>query len=199
MRIGIFSGTFDPIHSGHLSFVKSAKQLLNLDKVLILIEKDPRRKKSVSDYNHRLNMVKLALKNEPNFIIEDLDMQKAGKTHTLKETMEELYKEFGTKTEFVLLMGGDLFEYIESWEDLDEYLGKLSFGVGLRTEDDGELCIELASRIGAKIKLIQSPQPSTSSAKIKQKIIAGDTSSELPKEVSEYIKENSLYEQQTIN
>ncbi len=62
-KVGILAGTFDPIHIGHIAFALRAIEKAQLDKVILLPEREPRRKRNVTDFNHRLSMLKLSVKS----------------------------------------------------------------------------------------------------------------------------------------
>ena len=66
-RIGIFAGTFDPVHKGHISFALQAIEAAGLDEVVFLPEPRPRHKQSVTDQSHRIAMINLAIKAYPKF------------------------------------------------------------------------------------------------------------------------------------
>ncbi len=82
MKIGIIGGTFDPIHNGHLYIASKAMQEFNLSKVIFIPTGVSYMKTDVSNARHRYEMVRLAIKNYPNFEISDLEIFRGGNTYT---------------------------------------------------------------------------------------------------------------------
>ncbi len=112
MKIGILSGTFDPVHEAHIELAKTAKNNLGLDRVVFLIEKTPRHKTNVTDYVHRLNMLKLVL--EPGFFIQEnpKDQHDIDILHLIKSQIPE--------AELYFLVGADVALNMPSWKDIDK-------------------------------------------------------------------------------
>ena len=83
MRLGLFGGTFDPIHDGHLAVASLALEKLDLDKVLFVPAADPYlRSTPVASVTHRCEMVRIAIASQPNFSISMVDATRAGHTYT---------------------------------------------------------------------------------------------------------------------
>ncbi len=194
MKIGILSGTFDPIHEGHTRFAISAAKELGLDEVVMLVELNPRRKSNVTTYKHRLEMVHLACEADKHLVTNELTIQEEGKTHTVAGTMKALKEHFEKGDEFTLLMGGDLFQTVPHWDGVEDLVDEVSFGIGLRTEDDGELAVNLARDIGAKVKLLASELPKSSSSNIRNNMNSGENPVDIDKRVLKYIQEHKLYD-----
>ena len=105
MRTGIIGGTFDPIHEGHILIAKEAMSECKLDRVVFMPTGNSYMKENVSPAIHRLNMLKVALKNYPEFEISDIEIKRKGNTYTcetikyLKETIDdELFFIIGSDT-----------------------------------------------------------------------------------------------------
>lgn len=188
-KVGIFSGTFDPIHEGHVLFAQTALEQFGLDEVLFLIEELPRRKTEVSDIDHRKVMLKLALEDFPSLSFFDSKIAQ----HTLSSTMLEIVDARGGDDAYVLLMGADLFEQIESWPDFKELGRDLAYIVALRTEDDGEVVIPLAQKLDLQVEFIPSPLSSISSRDIRSAVQNDAQPRGLNEEVEKYIDDNLLY------
>ncbi len=184
MKLGVFSGTFDPVHNGHIGFALEARQRLNLDKIVFMPEALPRRKSSVSNYEQRKEMLSI--------VLADYDWAEiyAAKTnsHSVKDTLLELKSKCGNETEFYFLMGVDVYEHLQEWPNHEELINGADIVLGLRTEDDGELAIELAAKLGDDPTMIVSSHPGLSSSKIRH----GDQTGVDPR-IAQYIEENSLY------
>lgn len=191
MKIGVFSGTFNPVHGGHMALADAAAKEADLDKVVFLPEAKPRRKNDVAPLDKRIDMIKLALGENENFEV----YKSQTKSHSAKETMHELYGKYGSENEFFLIMGADVFEYIESWLDYAELAANNSFILGLRQEDDGELAMEIAKRSSVKPLMVVSEFPNLSSSKIRTAIRRGQEVEGVDGRVLNHIKTNKLYEQ----
>lgn len=189
MKIGIFSGTFDPMHDGHLALADNTAHQLGLEEVIILVEPKPRRKPKTASYKDRLAMAKIATHSQKNLSVHEAHV---GDTHSVEHTLKYLQSRF-PDAELVMIMGGDVFEYLPEWDGQDE-LKKLTFAVGLRSEDDGELAVSIGIEHGYKIKLIQTELPKISSSHIRDLIAAGEKPGYLNPDVYEYIKKRNLYD-----
>jgi nicotinate-nucleotide adenylyltransferase len=130
-RVGIYAGTFDPIHTGHLAFAREAAMRYKLDKVYFLVEPRPRRKQGVKALQHRFRMVQLAIADEPHFGAILLEQSQ----FTAAETLPKLQALFaGTK--LFMLMGEDVVSHLNHWPHLDELLTATSLIIGVREGDE---------------------------------------------------------------
>lgn len=184
MKLGVFSGTFDPVHSGHVGFAESARKLIDLDKVIFMPETSPRRKENVSDISHRTQMLELALRN---YDWAEVFISQSEK-HSVNATLIELKKEYGEQCELFLLMGVDVYENLRHWDSYQKLIEEVQIVLALRTEDDGELAIDIANELEDEPTMIVSNQPGLSSS-----IIRGGNHSGIDSKVAEYIEVNELY------
>ena len=118
MKLGIFGGTFNPIHQGHLSIADEVRKALRLSKVLFIPAGDPPHKKArqMLTARHRLAMVKLAVKNHRHFEAEDLEVHRPGKSYTI-QTVKTLKKTYPPDTEWYLILGLDAFLDFPTWRE----------------------------------------------------------------------------------
>lgn len=118
MRIGIFGGTFDPIHYGHLRAAEEARETFGLEKVLFIPSAHPPHKnsESVSPAEHRLEMVRLAVAGHPSFEASDLECRRPGASYSV-ETLRILHDQEGADVELYFLTGMDAFLEIHTWRD----------------------------------------------------------------------------------
>lgn len=130
-RVGIYAGTFDPVHAGHVSFALYAQQQAKLDSVYFLPERRPRNKPQVSHNSHRVAMIAEALKPYPSLgVIELVD------THfSVKRTVPQLRGLFGD-AQLVYLFGSDVFCHIPEWPLSNVLVEGSEFVVGLRGDED---------------------------------------------------------------
>lgn len=114
LKVGIFGGTFNPIHYGHLRAAEEVREKLALDKILFIPSGKPHLKtKEIADARHRYEMVSLAIVNNPFFELSDIECRLSGKSYTVK-TIEEL-KKADPETEFIFILGIDAFLDIPNW------------------------------------------------------------------------------------
>ena len=114
MRIGIFGGTFNPIHYGHLRAAEEAREKLDLDKILFITAGSPPIKtEDIADAVHRHEMVKLAVAGNRFFELSDIECRLTGKSYTV-HTIEEL-KRVHPGAEFFFILGIDAFLDLPSW------------------------------------------------------------------------------------
>ncbi|HWI14015.1 MAG TPA: nicotinate-nucleotide adenylyltransferase [Burkholderiales bacterium] len=113
--IGIFGGTFDPIHYGHLRLAEEAGDRLRLAEVrFIPAGSPPHRTAPGADAAHRLAMAKLAIAGNDRFTVDDREVRRAGPGYTV-DTLTELRAEVGTQRPLALLMGADAFLDLATW------------------------------------------------------------------------------------
>jgi nicotinate-nucleotide adenylyltransferase len=117
-RIGLFGGSFDPIHIGHLALVQAAKVALPLDEVIVLPAGQPWQKANttMTAAEHRLAMVRLAIAGLKGITVDDREVRRAGPTFTI-DTVRELRAEHGPQACLVLLLGSDQFHSLSTWKD----------------------------------------------------------------------------------
>jgi len=130
-RVGIYSGTFDPIHIGHIAFAKEAIRELNLDTVVYLPEQQPRGKQNVTEIHHRIELIKRAIQDDNKLQV----LTVPSKQFTVAETLPQLQKHFANAN-FTFLVGSDIVRtFTYRWDGLEALLKTTPFAVGLRTGD----------------------------------------------------------------
>lgn len=114
MKVGIFGGTFNPIHYGHLRAAEEVREKLGLDKILFIPSGNPPLKtKDIADLKHRYEMARLALADSVSFELSDLECRLPGKSYTIKTVM--MLKKMDTDADFFLILGIDAFLDIPNW------------------------------------------------------------------------------------
>ena len=191
-KVGVFSGTFDPPHAGHQWFVEYALNELGFEKVIVLVEPQPRHKEGISDFKHRVEMTRLLFQDNQQVEVNPVTTVTQ---HTFADTLSDL-EEFTANKEVWLLVGGDVFEFVPKWHEISKYKDKVSFLVGLRSEDDGEVAVELlqGSMSDFSVKLVASEQSAVSSTKIRADTGSSFAGKNLAENVRQYIIKHSLYE-----
>lgn len=198
MNIGIYGGTFDPVHEGHINFARAAVEKTDLDKVVIVAEKKPYRKKPFASWDHRQAMIERA---SEGIVEADHDYEFSNQLayrHTMQNMLEVAKKHYGKENKFWFLVGSDIFEHIGRWKDLagqDEYGG---FVVSLR-DDHTEAWLNdklnNARKIGIilNVQLVKNTHPHISSKIIRDQIFAKEAVSNICPEVYDYATKHRLY------
>lgn len=125
-RVGIFAGTFDPVHMGHVAFAESAMRKAGLNSVIFLPEPQPRFKQGVTDILHREAMLRLVCKGRAYFDVLVLD----NPTFSVSATLPELQQQ--VKGKLVFLFGADVAGSIQSWPGYSTLASQASFIIGKR-------------------------------------------------------------------
>lgn len=198
MNIGIYGGTFDPIHLGHINFAVTAVKMTDLDKVVIVAEKNPYRKKPFASWDHRQAMIERATEEIKEADHDYEFSNQLAHQHTMQDMLEVAKKHYGHDNQFWFLVGSDIFEHIGRWKDLaqqDEYGG---FIVALRDDHtsawlDERIKLAQEQGLNLNIQLIKNDHPHISSKLIRDQILANETVTKLSPEVYEYAVNHNLY------
>jgi nicotinate-nucleotide adenylyltransferase len=185
-KIGIFPGTFDPVHDGHIAFALAALQTCGLDKVVLLPERQPRQKNGVTALNERVAMLKLAAANYPQLQVVELPDD----VFTVRGTLPELQRRFGDR--LTLLLGSDVARtFAHRWPDLDKLLDVMSLAIGLRRQDSQADIAALLAELGRPVQTCFVPieKPHAASSAVRQ----GAQAEHVDSKVQGYIKEHKLY------
>lgn len=167
-QIGIFAGTFDPIHKGHIAFGLASAKVRNLDKVYLLPEKYPRSKQAVTAIDKRMSAIKNAVEPHPKLEVLLVDDDQ----FTVGKTLGKL-KEHFPGAQLSLLIGSDVAcESLRYWDQLDTLLASMALIVGVRsthTRVEVETAMqELTATYGQfKYTIIDSPHANVSSSQIR--------------------------------
>jgi nicotinate-nucleotide adenylyltransferase len=197
-KVGIMGGTFNPIHYGHLFLAENALEQMRLDKILFMPSKNPPHKNKqdlVSDMQ-RADMVRLAIKENPNFELSTLEYERDGTTYTV-DTLTLLTKEH-PDTEYYFIVGADSLFMMQDWKNpqmifqLSTVLVTGRDHINKDQLDRQQKFLEIT--YGARILSFDMPAIGISSAEIRKRITENKTIRYyVPTEVMEYIKENRLY------
>jgi len=123
MRIGLFGGTFNPVHVGHLRAALEVKEGFKLDEVILIPASMPPHKTpaEVADAADRLHMLDLALEETSDLKISDVELKRSGPSYTI-DTVEHFRLTLPDQTRIYLIMGMDAFLEIDTWKSYDELL-----------------------------------------------------------------------------
>jgi len=175
-RLGIFGGTFDPPHIGHLILAMEAYDQLHLDRVLWVLTPQPPHKlgKRIAPLEIRLQMVMASIGGDPVFELSRVDMDRPG-PHFVLDTINLLHQDY-PNAELVFIMGGDSLHDLPSWHQPQEFVQACDYlGVMHRVGEQIDLheLEKQISGISTKVEFMEAPILEISSNKIKQLIARG--------------------------
>lgn len=191
-RIGIYAGTFDPIHNGHLAFARDALRR-GTDMVYFLPEPRPRRKQGVRALEHRVGMIESAIHGEPKLGIIRLEQAR----FTVQDTLPVIEQRF-PGVELVFLFGDDVIWHLADWPNVSDLVSRVSLLVAIRQDSypavERRLTV-LASTTGRafRYEIIPSPAAGISSSLIRQNLKRHETPRDVPDSVSAYMHRHRLY------
>ncbi len=198
LRVGIYGGTFSPIHTGHVEAAKAFMSQMWLDVLFVIptgVSPHKEMSEGVSNAD-RLRMCELAFEGVEGVIVSDMEMRREGKSYTV-DTLRELTD---TDRRLFLLCGTDMILTLDQWRDPDEIF-RLAYPTYIRREEDAELDEKLVAKIteyrnkyGKNVVRINAPAVVVSSSEVRAKIEnREDITGLVPPAVAEYIKEKGLY------
>ena len=190
-KIGLFFGTFDPIHNGHLKIAKYITEEKLADKVwLVVTPENPIKVGSkISSFNHRFNMAKIATENYDNIIPSDLEVNLKKPNYTI-DTLEYTSNKL-KDIEFSLIIGEDNYKIFDTWKDYKKIINKYKIFIYPRK---GTLNENLHI-INENTMYIGGPRIDLSSTNIR-KIVSNNSDPKdlISNKVMEYINSNKLYQ-----
>lgn len=188
MRIGIFGGTFDPPHFGHLYAAEEARIKLNLDRVIFVpAAQSPHKEPGHSSPPlSRYRMLRLAVRNHPGFEVSDIELRRTPPSYTV-DTVKELRVEFPFPHNLFFLAGADLLGKLSTWKDINVILELCRLVVM------GRPGFSFAGTPQEALKL-EIPGMDISAAEIRRKIQTGeDVDDFVPYKVLQLIEKEALY------
>lgn len=194
MKLCVFQGTFNPIHNAHLKAAEFIVNTLNYDKILFIPAFNPPHKASDEEFSiHRLNMVKLAVSDNPHFSASDIEFELKGKSYTYL-TLRELYNRFHIDGKIKFIIGTDAFRNIENWYETDNLKKIVDFIVFIRENNfDKKEFIKLKEK-GYNFEFMPMEFNDISSTEIRERVRNNQSlKGFVPPKVEEYINENELY------
>jgi nicotinate-nucleotide adenylyltransferase len=133
LAIGLLGGSFDPVHFGHLQLARDALAQLALAEVRFIPAGQPWQKGAITGATHRARMVLEAIRDEPRFLLDMREIERAGPTYTI-DTLRELRAALGEHVPLVLIMGSDQFERLDTWRDWTKLLEHAHLAVARRAD-----------------------------------------------------------------
>ncbi len=118
LKIGIFGGTFNPVHFGHLRTAEEVCEQLGLDRIIFIPASRPPHKNTsgIAPFVHRWKMLELALEHNPRFELSDIENRRPGKSYSI-DTLKQLRQAYPAPSSIYFLLGMDAFQEITTWKD----------------------------------------------------------------------------------
>ena len=199
VSIGVFGGTFNPIHRAHLELAQAALDQLPLDRIIFIPAGQPWLKdgQRLAPACHRLAMVRLAVEGNPAFTVSDMEIDRPGPTYTV-DTLEALRHDLGEKQLLHLVVGEDILEEFHRWKDPERVLQLCRLAVFKRAGIDESKIKGFLVRFtnaSAKLDVFEANLPDISGTEIRRGVARGESVRELvPGPVDDYIKRFGLYQ-----
>ena len=197
-RIGLFGGTFDPIHNGHLHIARSFADELDLESVILLPAGDPYHKTTPrTAAHHRLAMAEIAAQADPRLAVSDCDIVRQGATYT-HDTVQ-IFRQHFPAAELWLLIGMDSLLQLHTWHRWQNLVRQCRIAAAPRpgsslAQAPAPLQNWLAEALPqGRLHILQAEPLPISSSQIRQQLATQHTSPDIPPEVLGYIRQHQLY------
>ena len=197
-RIGIFGGSFNPPHIGHMQAAQAAVRALQLDRLLMMPVNQPPHKEACADLpgpQQRLAMLQIACKEDPVLQVSDMEISRGGVSYTVDTVaaVRALYPD----AQLFLLMGSDMFLSFQNWKYPEKILSQVSLAVFCRGEKGEKEKIHsqkaALEQAGHLVYLIENEVVEISSTQLRRLLAFGCAGAFLPDGVGDYIRKNGLY------
>ncbi|MEP6685832.1 MAG: nicotinate-nucleotide adenylyltransferase [Verrucomicrobiota bacterium] len=188
-KIGIYGGTFDPIHHGHLILAREALEMLGLEKLIFVPAAVSPHKivRTPTHANSRVEMLQAALMGEPGFFLDQCELRRGAPSYTI-DTVEEIRQREGA-AEYFFLIGDDNLARLETWHRFNELRQLVQFVVLSRGNAEAE-------KIQPRYPVIHR-QINISATDIRNRVATGHSISYLvPPSVEEIIRRRQIYQEQ---
>ena len=198
-RIGIYGGTFNPIHTGHIHAAKQAQETLCFDKLLLIPDRIAPHKEIPSGSpipEQRLQMLRLAVVGEPGMEVSDIELTREGPSYTYL-TVEALRQQYPDARLF-LLMGTDMFLSFQTWKNPGRITAQATLAVMYRGDKGERAAIEAKKAemetMGVEVELVENDTIPISSTQLRRLLAFRCADDFLPSGVRDYILENGFYD-----
>ena len=191
LRIGVYGGTFDPVHHAHIEAARAARDVAELDLVLFVVAALPPHKRDgvYAPVEDRLAMVHAALEAEPGMVASSVEIKRRGVSYTI-DTLDILHAQH-PGAELLLIVGQDSLIDLPTWRDLPGILRHARLLVVPRPGTHAAVPQELAGRY----RMVPFKETPLSSTTLRAQLAAGeDVSALLPPAVERYVREKGLYD-----
>ncbi len=213
-RIGIFGGSFDPVHTGHFQLARQALTALNLDTILFVpVAVPPHKSRVFASFRQRMDMLKLQCAGHSNMVCCDIEGRLPRPSYTIDTVaaLKDRYK----NSEFFFILGVDAFLGIRTWKGFPEILSQVAFIISPRLGYDSKVLYDFFASLGYQqegkpgywqqpggdraVYLLEDYPPEASSESIRRLIATSALACDLlHPDVERYIRENRLYLEQKL-
>ncbi|HEX2143812.1 MAG TPA: nicotinate-nucleotide adenylyltransferase [Glycomyces sp.] len=191
-RVGVFGGTFDPPHLGHLVAASEAAFRCGLDEVVFVPTGEPWQKQhlKVTDAEARLAMTKLAVETDPLFRVSTCDVDREGHTYAV-DTVADVRAEYEGEVDLHFIFGADSLENLHTWHRVDELSNAVKF---IALNRPGHSRRGADTSFGVEVEFIDMPGVDVSSTECRERVQSGEPIRYLVADaVAKYIKDHGLY------
>jgi nicotinate-nucleotide adenylyltransferase len=193
-RVGLFGGSFDPVHTAHVALAHAALQSLQLQQVRWVPTGQPWQKaRGITTAQHRVAMLQLALAHEPRFVLDNTEIERQGPSYTL-DTVRAL-RAAHPGVQWFLIIGQDQYTNLHTWHGWQELLQSVVLAVANRpgSTQTGRTQ-QQASVLKQPHQVVSLPLMDVSATDVRARVAAGqDISALVPPEVARYIETHQLY------
>ncbi len=197
-NIGLFGGTFNPVHTGHIRLLKSVLDKMDFEKVIVLPDRIPPHKQAhnLVSGKQRFEMCRLAFEDMPSVEISDFELKRSGKSYSVYTVRH--FKKLYPNDKLCFIMGSDMLLIFDKWYRYEEILSMATLVcISREDEDTTKKLREYAQKLtekGGEVIVLDTPPMELSSSEIREKLRnSEDCSCYLPQKIVQYICENNLY------
>ncbi len=200
MNIGVLGGTFDPIHIGHIRVAEEVVARLDLPRILFMPAGQPWLKlnnaNAISPIQHRLEMVRLAIADNPRFELSTMEIEREGPTYSV-DTVAQLQSQLSEGDELFFILGWDNLMQLPQWHEPQKLIELCRLAAVPRVDFPLPALPALEKElpgITQRVILFDKPRIDVNASQIRQRTAEGKSISDfVPKAVERYIKEHGLY------
>lgn len=198
MKIGLLGGTFDPVHNGHILIARYALQRLGLDKVIFMPARltPMKYRPDISPVEHRVEMLRLALKGENMMELSTLEVERPGTSYTV-DTLTALRGSLAERDEIYFLIGWDALNEFPQWKEPRKIISLCKLAVFPRPQvpiPDIEKLEKEVPGIKDSVIMLDFTPVDISSTMVRERVAQGLPIVKIvPQSVAEYIEKNKLY------
>ena len=188
MNICIFPGTFNPIHDAHIKMAEFVLEHYEFEKIIFIPAYVPPHKDlNINIAVHRFKMVELATKNNPKFVVSDIEYKSEGKSYSLL-TVKKVHEQYNVKDRLNFIIGTDAFIGLDTWYHSEELKPLVHFLVFQRRGSGNEQLYNEFKQKGWSFEILENEFMDVSSTEIRN-----STNNQVDKTVEGYIKDYGLY------
>jgi nicotinate-nucleotide adenylyltransferase len=200
MRIGVFGGTFDPVHLAHLILAEQCREQGRLDQVLFVPAARPPHKQGIelTPFAQRVEMLSLAISGQPAFRIDELEKDRPGPSYTV-QTLEQIQQR-QPNAELFLLVGGDTLRDLPLWYQPATIVARATLlvtarpGTDLPTVEELRAQMKLGAGVPLRVEMVPIPLIGIASSDLRQRVRDGRSIRfQVPRAVEAYIRDKQLY------